>query len=410
MSFATRSDFDRSELSRLVSDDSEQLQAVVTAALSPELREERHVSEATLDAIANRYLTSVFVDGSERTRREFAQYCAEHDIRTEMLAELLVELQTQLLERAEPLSSVDSEELRRLTSHDIATISAACSEAFDASSDTSGSAVIDEIHSQAADVTERSAEITALTEQQAGNMDDLSQEVGDISAAVEEIAASADEINTQSDEAADLAEEGCTRASELNQRIEDIHTRATGVHEAVEALADHTEDIGEFVDTIDDIADQTNLLALNASIEAARVDEGEGFAVVANEVKSLAEESQEEAARIRSLVETIDGAVDRVVDDIESVHEQTDAGRTEAARAVETFEAIDEINGRLSDSMADVATATDQQARSTEELAMMADEANRKTEMILDEAEGIDQSNRELLEMLDSSAGESLDE
>ena len=54
--------------------------------------------------------------------------------------------------------------------------------------------------------------------------------------------------------------------------------------------------------------------------------------------------------------------------------------------------------------MADVATASDQQARSTEELAMMADEANRKTEMILDEVEGIDGSNRELLNLLESSA------
>jgi methyl-accepting chemotaxis protein len=403
MSSATRSD--RSGLSTLVPDDPEQRQAFVTEVLSGELQDVSRVSEATLGSVVTQYLTSVLVDGTDRVRREFAQYCADRDIRTETLSKLLVAIQTRLLETA-PQQSVDSIELRRLTSRDIAAISAACAKALDAGTDSGDTAVIDEVHSQVADVTDRSAEIASLTEQQASNVDDLSGEVGDISAAVEEIAASVDEIDTRSDEAAALAEEGCARASELSERIEEIHTRATGVREAVGTLADHTEDIGEFVDTIDDIADQTNLLALNASIEAARVDEGEGFAVVADEVKSLAEESQDEAARIRSLVETIDGAVDQVVDDIESVHDQTEAGRAEAARAVETFEEIDEINGQLSESMADVATATDQQARSTEELAMMADEANRKTEMILDEVEGIDDSNRELLDLLESSADE----
>ena len=404
MSSTTRSDPDRSGLSTLVPDDPEQRQAFVTEVLSVELRDESRVSEALLDSVVTQYLTSVLADETDRTRREFAQHCVERDVRPGTLSKLLVAIQTRLLERAERLQSVDSVELRRLTSHDIAAISAACAEASEAGSDRGGAAVIDEVHSQVADVTDRSAEIASLTEQQAENMDDLSQEVGDISAAVEEIAASVDEIDTQSDDAAALAEEGCARASELSERIDEIHTRATGVRQAVGTLADHTEDIGEFVETIDEIADQTNLLALNASIEAARVDEGEGFAVVADEVKSLAEESQDEAARIRSLVETIDGAVDGVVDDIESVHEQTESGREEAARAVETFEAIDEVNGQLSESMADVATATDQQARSTEELAMMADEANRKTEMVLDEVEGIDDSNRELLDLLESSA------
>jgi len=406
MSSATRSKPDRSWLSALVPDDPEQLQVFVTDVLSADLRDASRLSDAILDAVVTQYLTSVLADDTERTRREFAEYCAERDVRIEILPALLVEIQTHLLETANQRPSVDSEALRRLTSRDIGTISAAYSTALTPTSDSEDTDVIDEVHSQVADVTDRSAEIASLTEQQASNMDDLSGEVGDISAAVEEIAASVDEIDTQSDDAAALAEEGCTRASELSERIGEIHTRATGVREAVRTLADHTEDIGEFVDTIDDIADQTNLLALNASIEAARVDEGEGFAVVADEVKSLAEESQDEAARIRSLVETIDDAVDRVVDDIESVHDQTEAGLDEATRAVETFEAIDGINGRLSESMADVATATDQQARSTEELAMMADEANRKTEMILDEVEGIDDSNRELLGLLESSVDE----
>ncbi|WP_338901425.1 methyl-accepting chemotaxis protein [Salinibaculum marinum] len=236
-------------------------------------------------------------------------------------------------------------------------------------------------------------------------MDELSREVGDVSAAVEEIAASTDEVNAESDDAAALAEEGCQRARELSERIDAIHTRATRVNEAVEVLADHVADIEEFVETIDDIADQTNMLALNASIEAARVDGGEGFAVVADEVKSLAEDSQDEAARIRKLVTTIDEATTRVTDDIEDVYDEAEAGRVETDRAVETFESIEDITARLSASMDQVATATDQQAESTEELAMMADEANRKAGMILDEVTEINDSNRSLLETLENSLG-----
>ena len=88
------------------------------------------------------------------------------------------------------------------------------------------------------------------------------------------------------------------------------------------------------------------------------------------------------------------------------MHEETEAGREEADTAIETFEAIEDITTSLSTSMDDVATATDQQAQSTEELAMMADEANRKASMILEEITEISDSNRALLETLESSLAE----
>ena len=74
----------------------------------------------------------------------------------------------------------------------------------------------------------------------------------------------------------------------------------------MEELQSQIKAVSEFTGVIDDIADQTNLLALNASIEASRVgEEGEGFAVVANEVKTLAEESKENASEIEETIETL---------------------------------------------------------------------------------------------------------
>jgi methyl-accepting chemotaxis protein len=401
MSSVAVTDLDRTALATLVPDDPADRRQFVAAALPPALASGGSVSEDTLESLAVQYLTSVLVEGTDRSHDEFVQACTEHGVGSETLSELLVALQSRLVEAAEG-APVDSTGVLELAGHDLATITASVARANTATDDTA-TGLTGEVHSQAERITERSAEIRSLTEQQASNMDDLSQEVGDISASVEEIAATTDDINSLSGEAADLAREGCARARDLDERIEEMYARTTRVQEAVDTLTEHTDDIGEFVDTIDEIADQTNLLALNASIEAARVGDGEGFAVVADEVKSLAEESQDEASRIRSLVETIDRAVEQVTDDIEDVHEETEVGRAEATRALETFESIDDLNGRLSESMADVATATDQQARTTENLAMMADEANRKTDMILEEIEGIDDGNRELLETLESS-------
>jgi methyl-accepting chemotaxis protein len=393
---------DRTDFGRLLPDDEGQTSSLIDPVITTDILEDSQVSETELQNLAIEYITSVLLDGSNETVSDFARMCRDCGLTEGTLATFLTGLQGLVLDAANREEPILSEQVQTATGQDIARITAA----FVGTEERLGeipSQTADAIYSQAEQVTDRSAEIASLADQQSGNMEELSREVGDVSAAVEEIAASTDEVNTQSEDAATLAEEGCERASELSNRIDAIHARATRVNEAVEVLADHLADIDEFVETIDDIADQTNMLALNASIEAARVDGGEGFAVVADEVKSLAEDSQDEAARIRELVATIDEATTRVTDDIENVYEEAEAGRKETDRAVETFESIEDITARVSTSMDQVATATDQQAESIEELTMMADEANRKAGMILDEVTEINDSNRSLLETLENS-------
>jgi len=383
--------------------DADRRAAIVRDAITPDLAATGETTTEELAELGRTYLASVLPADDADRPAEFARTCIERGIAAETVETLLVELQARLLEAAD-LERFPAPELARATGRDIAAVSAEFARGNGAHQGSeSASRQLSAVHAEAQEVTERSTEIESLTEQQSTNMDELSREVGDVSAAVEEIAASTGEINEQSDSAAELAAEGCRKARALDERIDEIHARATRVHEAIDVLVAHVGDINAFVDTIDDIAEKTNILALNASIEAARVDGGDGFAVVADEVKSLAADSQAEAARIRNLVETIDEATERVTEDIEEAVIQTEAGRREATQSVETFEEIEDVTARLSVSMDEIATATGQQAQGAEELAMMADEANRKSAMILEEVHEIKQSNHGLLERLETS-------
>ncbi|MEF8854959.1 MAG: hypothetical protein V5A24_05650 [Haloarculaceae archaeon] len=102
-------------------------------------------------------------------------------------------------------------------------------------------------------------------------------------------------------------------------------------------------------------------------------------------------------------METVDEATTRVTEDIDGVYDQTVAGRREVDSGVEPFETIDHSNDSRSTSAEDVATATDQQAERTEGLALVAEEARRKANRILEETNEIDQTNRALLEKLEST-------
>ncbi|MGQ4556132.1 methyl-accepting chemotaxis protein [Halobellus sp. GM3] len=420
MNTATPTHPNRAEFEALLPQERERMTDFAAESIPADLVAASECTEAQLADLAHTYLADVLPRGTDETVAEFVRVCGELEVTEETLDSLLAELQSSLLSVFGRREASSVPQLARATGRDIAAISAEFVRAdgalaAEAVSGHGGGVAprdgysvvqpesVTEIHDRTQRVTTRSTEIESLTEQQSSNMDELSAEVGDVSAAVEEIAASTDEINDQSDDAASLAAEGCERARALEERIDEVHARAARVSEALDVLVAHVGEIDSFVDTIDEIADQTNMLALNASIEAARVDGGDGFAVVADEVKSLAEDSQREAARIRELVETISEATSRVKTDVEGVSERTEVGRRAVAESVDTFEEIEAINAGLSASIDEIATATGQQAQSTEELAMMSDEASRKAGMILEEVNQIRDSNRELLETLEES-------
>lgn len=233
---------------------------------------------------------------------------------------------------------------------------------------------IDQIDSSSTELARGADDMAEETQRASGNVDDLS-------ASIEEITASLQQIDAQSEEAAELAEEGVREADRAVGHIRKATDSTSTVAERIASLEASMAEVGEIIEMIADIADQTNMLPLNANIEAARAgDAGEGFAVVANEVKSLAEESQESADEIADIVETVQNQTDELV---ESIHD-ANADVEEGAEAVEEvgnhLETIEQRVGETSEGVAEISDAVESQADNAEEVSAVIDDAAGLTE------------------------------
>ncbi len=219
--------------------------------------------------------------------------------------------------------------------------------------------------------------LNATAEHMASNAEQVSAQVTTLATASEEMAATGMDIAHNCHLAAESAQRAATTTQKgfevVKHTVDGICDRGRRTKQnaiAVSSLGERSEQIGAIVSTIEDIADQTNLLALNAAIEAARAGEqGRGFAVVADEVRALAERTTRATKEISGMIRTIQTETKQAIVSMEEGVRGTEKGADEATQLESALHEILEQVTNVTTQISQIATAAEEQTATTSEIS-----------------------------------------
>ncbi|HVN49372.1 MAG TPA: methyl-accepting chemotaxis protein [Bacteroidota bacterium] len=236
---------------------------------------------------------------------------------------------------------------------------------------------ISQIAESSATVASASTQISSSTEEMAAGVQEQTSQAGEVASAVEEMTKTIIENSKNASNTADTAREAKHAAEQGGKVVEDtiagMNTIANVVKKSadtVKELGKSSDQIGEIIGVIDDIADQTNLLALNAAIEAARAGEqGRGFAVVADEVRKLAERTTKATKEIAGMIKKIQSETVGAVNAMEQGTQKVDEGMQLADKAGVSLKEIVNISQRVTDMVNQIAAASEEQSSASEQIS-----------------------------------------
>lgn len=265
-------------------------------------------------------------------------------------------------------------------------------------------ALIERVGQTAAEVESQAQRVEQISSQSSQAVSEQRERIDQVATAMNEMSATAQEVARSAATAVNNAQ-GVNRESSagrelVHKQVGEIQHLAEGLDRAVSTvnrLAADSQAIGQVLDVIKGVAEQTNLLALNAAIEAARAGEqGRGFAVVADEVRSLAQRTQQSTAEIEQMIARLREGVNAAVDGMHTSHSQADATAGHSGAVQQALENVLTAVGAIVDQNQQIAAAVEQQTAVAHDIDQNIVQISQAGERTSEGAAQTEQASREL--------------
>ena len=247
-------------------------------------------------------------------------------------------------------------------------------------------------------------QVATSSSNQSSSTSAMAASIEEMTVSITTVSNSADEAQSIARQAGEISDEGGSIIGNTVAEMGEIAQTVATASQVIQTLGDESKQISSVVQVIKEVADQTNLLALNAAIEAARAGEqGRGFAVVADEVRKLAERTAQSTADIGAMIGKIQTSAREAVDQMEQVVQQVESGQTLAQDAGARIQSIREEAGKVSNAVTEISNALKEQsqasqdiAKHVESIAQMTDENNAAAEETAAGAQHLDELAQEV--------------
>ncbi len=268
-------------------------------------------------------------------------------------------------------------------------------------------ALVAELQQGAHNLATAGTEILAATTQLSSGATEQAAAITETTATVDEVTASASQtiqlssiVGETADQANRVVGDGVAAVGHATTGMADVRQRMQSIAQNILALSEQSQQIGEIIGAVGDLADRSNLLALNAAIEASRAGEhGKGFTVVAQEIRSLAEQSKAATAQVRTILSDIQHAINAAVMATEQGVKGTDAGVDLIARAGQTIDNLAEVIRQAGFSAAQITASVRQHSVGMEQIALAMNNINQATTQNLAATNNTQQAARNLADV-----------